>query len=333
VTNDTFGSPSDESPTQQYVGFIGLGRMGSVMAANLAASGFKVIGLVRRPEQMDKLAKLGIRPTLHMGDLFGCDIVISMLPDDATVRAVVFGAQGLSAGMKPGAIHLSMSTISTDGATGFAKEHARQAQGYVAAPVFGNPDAAKEHQLFIIAAGAEPDIERCRPLLEKLGQRIFAVGTDPATANLIKLLGNMMTAATLEMLAETITVMRLRGIDPKLFVDILTGTMFAGRAHRIYGDRIVHQAYAPGFAMPLALKDVQLALVEAEKAGAPMPSVKVVRDRMIAGIARGHADLDWSGLGLISDEIAALNSIQPVPTIQESDEPTKPPAAPKGETP
>jgi 3-hydroxyisobutyrate dehydrogenase-like beta-hydroxyacid dehydrogenase len=287
---------------QRNIGFVGLGRMGSAMAANLAASGFGVVGLVRRADELERIAKLGVRPTLDAADLFDCEFVVSMLPDDAAVRDVFFGRQGLARGMKPGAIHLSMSTISTAAASDFLKEHARRNQRYVAAPVFGNPDAARERQLFVIAGGAESDIERCRPLLEKLGQRIFVIGSDPSQANLVKLLGNMMTATTLEMLAETTTVMRRRGIDPRTFVDVLTNTMFGGRAHKIYGDRIVQREFAAGFAMPLALKDVRLALAEAEEAGVPMPSVDVVRDRMIVGIARGHGDLDWSALGLIAGE-------------------------------
>jgi 3-hydroxyisobutyrate dehydrogenase-like beta-hydroxyacid dehydrogenase len=318
MTNHTFGSqsssvtnlPSNELAVTQRIGFVGLGRMGSAMAANLAASDFGVVGFVRHPDEMDRLVKLGISPTIDMADLFGCDIVVSMLPDDAAVRAVVFGPEGLARGMKPGAIHLSMSTISTEAASSVAKEHVHQTQGYVAAPVFGNPDAARERQLFIIAAGAESDVARCRPLLEQLGQRIFTVGEDPAHANLVKLFGNMMTATTLEVLGETIAALRRRGLDPQLFVDILTNTMFAGRAHKIYGNRIVHQDYAPGFAMPLAFKDVRLALAEAKYVGVPMPSVEVVRDRMMAGIARGHADLDWSGLGLIADEEASAARVQ-----------------------
>ncbi len=320
MINDTSGSQSsshavakllsNESAVAQRIGFIGLGRMGSAMAANLAAAEFRVVGFVRHAEEMDRLAKLKINPTLNMADLFGCDIVVSMLPDDAAVRSVVFGPHGLASGMKPGAIHLSMSTISTDAVSSAAKEHASHAQGYVAAPVFGNPDAAKDRQLFIIAAGAESDVARCRPLLEMIGQRIFTIGDDPSHANLIKLFGNMMTATTLEMLGESIAALRRRGLDPQLFVDVLTNTMFAGRAHKIYGNRIVHQDYAPGFAMPLAFKDVRLALAEAKRAGVPMPSVEVVRDRMTAGIARGHADLDWSGLGLIADEEASAARVR-----------------------
>src|SRR5207247_9286714 len=88
------------------------------------------------------------------------------------------------------------------------------------------------------------------------------------------------------------------------FIELLTSTMFGGRAHRIYGERIVAQDYAAGFALPLVLKDVRLALAEAESAAVPMPSVSVVRDRLLTGIARGYADLDWTALGLIADEEA-----------------------------
>jgi 3-hydroxyisobutyrate dehydrogenase-like beta-hydroxyacid dehydrogenase len=236
-----------------------------------------------------------------------------MLPDDDAVREIVFGQgdiglKGLGAGLKPGAIHLSMSTISTAAASCLASEHARNGQGYVAAPVFGNPDAAKARQLFVVAAGAAADLERCQPILDSLGQRTFVVGVDPQDANLIKLLGNMMSATALEMLGEVVAVLRKRGLDPQPFIDIMTSTMFGGRAHKIYGDKIAKQNYAPGFVLPLVLKDVRLALAEAEKAAAPMPSVGVVRDRLITAIARGYGELDWTALGLIAAEEAGLQA-------------------------
>jgi 3-hydroxyisobutyrate dehydrogenase-like beta-hydroxyacid dehydrogenase len=116
----------------------------------------------------------------------------------------------------------------------------------------------------------------------------------------------MLTATTLEMLGEVVALIRKRALDPKPFVDILTSSMFGGRVHRIYGDKIVAEHYAPGLVLPLALKDVRLALAEAEEASVPMPSVNVVRDRLLTGIARGYADLDWSALGLIAAEEAGL---------------------------
>jgi 3-hydroxyisobutyrate dehydrogenase-like beta-hydroxyacid dehydrogenase len=302
-------------PTQGDIGFVGLGQMGTAMAANLAAVGRRVIAYVRRPEQQGKLTALGLKPTTNVANLFDCEIVISMLPDDAAVREIVFGREavgldGLAQGLRPGAVHLSMSTISTAAASELASEHAMNGQGYVAAPVFGNPDAAKARQLYIVAAGAAADVERCQPLFDNLGQQTFVVGTDPAQANLIKLLGNVMTATALEVLGEIVTVIRKRGLDPAPFIDILTNTMFGGRAHKIYGAKILAERYTPGFRLSLALKDVRLALAEADRAGVAMPSVDVVRDRMVTAIARGYADLDWTALGLIAAEEAGLRGPQ-----------------------
>jgi 3-hydroxyisobutyrate dehydrogenase-like beta-hydroxyacid dehydrogenase len=299
------------------LGFIGLGHMGTAMAANLAASGHRVTGYVRHRDRAVALAGLGILPTTEVQNLFNYDIVITMLPDDAAVRDVVFGREdlgivGLASGLKRGAVHLCMATISTSMALQLATEHARCGQGYVAAPVFGNPEAAKARQLFILAAGAATDVERCRPLFDVLGQRMFSISAEPWQANLVKLLGNMMTATALEMMAELVTVARKRGLDPEIVINIMTSTMFGGRAHKIYGDKIVSQSYAPGFVLPLVLKDVRLALAEAEYAGAPTPSVNVVRDRLITGIARGYDGLDWTALGLIAGEEAGLDANNPV---------------------
>jgi 3-hydroxyisobutyrate dehydrogenase-like beta-hydroxyacid dehydrogenase len=321
MPEDHIGFLSNGTPAPQRklvgerIGFIGLGRMGIAMATNLARGGCKVIGLVRRRERVKELFALGLEPSVDIADLFNCSIVISMLPDDRAVREVVFGRDnplwhdGLALGLKRGSIHLSMSTISTTAAIELAAEHARFGQSYVAAPVFGNPDAAKARQLFVIAGGATSEIERCQPIFDILGQRTFVVGTDPATANLIKLAGNVMTATAVEMLGEVLALARKSGVDPNRLLDILTETMFGSRAHKIYGAKIAAQLYAPGgFVFALALKDVRLALAEAEAAGVPMPSVSVVRDRLITGMARGYAELDWSALGMLAAEEAGLGT-------------------------
>jgi 3-hydroxyisobutyrate dehydrogenase-like beta-hydroxyacid dehydrogenase len=313
--------PTERKHVEETIGFIGLGRMGTAMATNLVNSGRHVMAYVRHAERMGELIARGLQPSNDIKDLFDCSIVISMLPDDSAVREVVLGRsgvglEGLALGLAPGAIHLSMSTISTAAASEFAAEHLKSGQGYVAAPVFGNPDAAKARELFIIAAGATADLERCRPIFDILGQRTFTVGNDPASANLIKLAGNAMAGATLEILGEVLALARKRGLDPERLLEILTGTMFGGRAHKIYGGKIAAQTYARGgFVFPLALKDLRLALAEAEAAGVPMPSVSIVRDRLMAGIARGYSELDWSALGLLAAEEAGLSpkSDGPVP--------------------
>jgi len=306
------GSTSRPSPLGA-VGFVGLGHMGTAMAANLAATGIRVIAYVRRREQIEKLKSFSLEPTMDFTNLAKCKVVISMLTDDDAAREIVFGRKdigliGLAKGLLPGAIHLSMSTISTATVSQLQSEHERHGQGFVAAPVFGNPAAAGARQLFIAAAGAPADVEYCLPLLDNLGRQTFVVGDNPADASLFKLLGNMITATALEMMGEVIAVIRKRGLDPKPFMDLITSTNFGGRAHKLFGDKIVTQNYEPGFVIPLALKDVRLALTEAENVGVPMPSVAVVRDRMITGIARGHAGLDWSALGLIAAEEAGIIS-------------------------
>ena len=303
----------EHAPQQRPIGFIGLGRMGTAMAANLAAAGQDVIAYIRRPEQIAKLLSLGLKPTTTFSDLFDCAIVISMLPDDAAVQQVTFGRKdrgiaGLLMGLMPRAIHLSMSTISPAMASQLASEHARNGQSYVAAPVFGNPDAAKAHQLYVIAAGPQPDLERCQPIFDALGQQTFAVGDTPATANLIKLAGNAMIAANLEILGEICALAQKRGLDTRELLAILTATMFGSRFHRIYGGKIADQEYRTGgLVFPLALKDMRLVLQEAETAGVPMPTLSVVRDRFLTGIARGYSEFDWSALGLLASEEAGLD--------------------------
>jgi 3-hydroxyisobutyrate dehydrogenase-like beta-hydroxyacid dehydrogenase len=267
VAVDSARSPSRGANGQRVrtlskgvVGFVGLGRMGTAMAANLVAAGRSVVAHMRHPERLSELKALGITSTTNIADLFDCEFVVSMLPNDDSVREVVFGRNqsgldGLALGLVPGAIHISMSTISTRATSQLAAEHARRSQGYVAAPVFGNPDAARACEIYIITAGASVDVERCLPLFDILGQQTFLVGSEPSAANLIKLAGNMMTATTLEVLGEVIALIRKHGLNPETFVDILTATMFGGRVHRIYGGKIAAQTYAaPGFVLPLALK-------------------------------------------------------------------------------
>jgi 3-hydroxyisobutyrate dehydrogenase-like beta-hydroxyacid dehydrogenase len=302
------------SPVRGRIGFVGLGRMGSAMAANLAAEGYQVVAFLRRPRPPAEIAGLAVEPVAEIADLADCSLVITMLPDDRAAREVVLGSDanlgrdGLAAVLASDAIHISMSTISPAMSAALALAHRRSGRGYVAAPVFGNPDAARARQLFIIAAGDDSDIERCRPLFNILGQKTFVIGPNPKAANLVKLAGNVLTAATLEMLGEVFALVRKGGIKSADFHHILTSTLFDSRVHKIYGGKMVAQQYAPGFALPLALKDVDLALAEAEASGVPMPVASLVHDRLVAAQARGYGEFDWSVLGLVAALEAGLTT-------------------------
>jgi 3-hydroxyisobutyrate dehydrogenase-like beta-hydroxyacid dehydrogenase len=211
--------------------------------------------------------------------------------------------------MRPGAVHISMSTVSPELSRRLAPAHAARKQHYVAAPVLGNPDLARSRQLFVIAAGHPDALQLARPLLERLGQRLFVISDDAPAANLMKLAGNVLTATTLESMGEVLALLRKGGVDQQVAFDVLTNSLFDAKVHKTYGGKILHERYSPaGMAVPLAVKDLGLALAEAEREAVPMPSASLVHDRLVGVMARGWADLDWSALGLLAARDAGLES-------------------------
>jgi 3-hydroxyisobutyrate dehydrogenase-like beta-hydroxyacid dehydrogenase len=200
-----------------------------------------------------------------------------------------------------------MSTVSPGLSSRLAEEHTSRGQEYVACPVLGNPDFARTRKLFLLAGGAPSALAKVSPLLERLGQRLFVIANDPALANLFKLGANVLTATTLQCMGEVLALLRKAGIGSQLAYDILSGSLFDSRVHKNYGAKIVEGRYSPpGMAVPLAVKDLRLALMEAERTAVPMPAASLVHDRLVAMAARGWSDLDWSALGLLASVDAGI---------------------------
>jgi 3-hydroxyisobutyrate dehydrogenase-like beta-hydroxyacid dehydrogenase len=286
--------------------------MGEAFAANLLAAGFSIIAYDRDQRRAQPLRAEGARGAERLADLAACDVVISSLTDDAALQAVTLGSDGLIGILRPGAVHVSMSTVSPELSRQLAKAHAAHGQDFVGAPVMGNPDAARARLLFVLAGGAPQAVARVRPMLEQLGQRVFVIGDDPGQASLVKLAGNVLTAATLQSMGEVFALLRKGGIDPHLAFDVFTGSLFDGRVHKTYGGKIVDERYdPPGMTAPLAVKDLRLALTEAERLAVPMSVASVVHDRLVTAIARGFAGLDWSALGLLAAADAGLVAAAP----------------------
>jgi len=287
------------------VGVVGLGHMGHAFAANLVQDGYEVLAYDRDAQRATALS--GARAVAELADLASCDVVLTSLPDDDALAAVALGAGGLVAALAPGAVHISMSTVSPGISRRVAEAHARRKQGYVAAPVLGNPDFARERKLFVLAAGSRAALEKVRPLLQGLGQHLFVIGEDPGLANLMKLGANTLIATTLESMGEVLALLRKGGIGGRLAFDVLTNSLFDSRVHKSYGGKIVEGRFSPaGMAVPLATKDLRLALAEAEHTAVPMPAASLVHDRLVAMAARGWSDLDWSALGLLAAADAGL---------------------------
>jgi 3-hydroxyisobutyrate dehydrogenase-like beta-hydroxyacid dehydrogenase len=283
------------------VGFIGVGNMGSGMAANLLKAGHVLTVYNRTPARAEALVAEGATLAKTPSEAARGDVVITMLADDAAVEELVLGADGVLSGLKPGCIHISMSTISVSLAERLASAHQAVAQRFVAAPVFGRPEAAAAGKLFIVTAGESKTVQACQPLFEVLGQRTFVIADEPPKANLVKLSGNFLIAAVIETLGEAFALVGKAGIDRARYLEILTNTLFAAPVYKTYGGIIAEERYTPpGFRARLGFKDIHLALGAAETLQVPMPVASLLRDRFLALLATGAGDLDWSALAALA---------------------------------
>jgi 3-hydroxyisobutyrate dehydrogenase-like beta-hydroxyacid dehydrogenase len=289
------------------VGFIGLGHMGAPMARNLLKAGHRVTVYNRTRGKAEALAREGAQVADRVADACRGEVLITMLSDDAAVEEVVFGEGGALSALRRNAIHVSMSTISVALSDRLTEAHAKAGQGYVAAPVFGRPEAAAAAKLFIVAAGEDATVAHCQPLFDAMGQQTFVISAKPSEANLVKLSGNFLIASMLESLGEAFALVRKSGIDPHRYLNVLTSSLFSAPVYRTYGTIIAEDKNpVDGFKMSLGLKDMRLALAAADAKTVPMPVASLVRDHFIEGVARGEGDADWSGLARLAARRAGL---------------------------
>jgi 3-hydroxyisobutyrate dehydrogenase-like beta-hydroxyacid dehydrogenase len=289
------------------VGFLGLGAMGAAMATNLLKAGHEVTVWNRSPAAAQPLAALGAKVAKSPAEAARGETVLSMLANDAAVRAVILDGGVLEA-MTPAAVHVNHATVSVALAQELAQTHAARGVGYVAAPVFGRPDVAAAGKLNILAAGEAQAIERVRPLLDAMGGRVWPLGDAPERASVAKIAGNFMLAAAIESMAEASALVRAHGVGAADFLEIMTGTLFAAPAYQGYAKLIAEQRFRPaGFTLPLGYKDVGLALGAGEAARVPLPFAGVLRDSLLEALAAGDEDLDWSALSLVAARRARLD--------------------------
>jgi len=289
------------------VGFIGLGHMGAGMAANLLRAGHRVTVFNRTASRARPLVEQGARVATRVRDACGGDAVITMLADDAGVEAVVFGEDGVIRALREGAVHVSMSTISVALSERLTTAHADARQRFVAAPVFGRPEAAAAAKLFVVAGGAPDVVDACRPLFEAMGQKTFHLSGEPKAASLVKLSGNFLIASVIEALGEAVALVRKGGLDAREYLEFLTSTLFTAPLYKTYGGQIVDQKFEPaGFAAPLGAKDIRLGLAAADALRVPMPLASLLHDRFVTLLARGGDALDWSAIGQLAARDAGL---------------------------
>lgn len=290
------------------VAVLGLGAMGSGVARRLLEQGHPVTVWNRTADKARPLAELGAKPAGSPGDAAAAaGVVITLLADDAALEEVALEPQGIASRLAPGGVHLSMSTISPATARRLSDAHLAHGSAYVAAPVFGRPEAAAGGQLWIVTSGAPEAKAKARPLLEALAQGVEDFGDDPVAAHVVKLAGNFLIAAAIEAMAEAYTLGEKWGLERTRLAEFFAASLFPSRIYQNYGKLIAEHRYQPpGFKLRLGLKDLRLVLGAADAHEMPMPLASLLHDRLLALAAQGHGEIDWTGIGRAVAQEAGL---------------------------
>jgi 3-hydroxyisobutyrate dehydrogenase-like beta-hydroxyacid dehydrogenase len=253
------------------VGIIGLGSMGQPMARRLAQAGFAVIGFNRTRSRVEALLRDGVEVAETADQACDVDILVSMVSDDEAVEQLFWKSGRFLAMGRPGLVHAGMSTVSDTLAARLAAAHRQHGQSYISAPVFGAPEAAQSGKLYIAAAGDDAAIERCRPALKVLG-RVDVIGTDPATANVVKAAASFLMACVVEGLRDALTVVQAAGADPRQFAGLITQALFPTPVYQYLSGALAKQLAAGGQAIANPfLKSALMSAASADRLGVDAP--------------------------------------------------------------
>lgn len=253
------------------VGILGLGSMGQPMARRLANAGFSVIGFNRTRSRADALVHDGVEVAETPYQACGVDMLITMVSDDEAIEQLFWKDGHFLTMGHPGLVHAGMSSISDVLAERLVAAHRQHGQSYISAPVFGPPEAAQSGRLYIAAAGEAAAIERCRPVLKVLG-RVDVIGTNPATANVVKAAGSFLMACVVEGLRDALTVVQAAGADPRQFAGLITQALFPTPVYQYLSGTLAKQLVAGGarIANPF-LKSALMSAESADRMGVAAP--------------------------------------------------------------
>jgi 3-hydroxyisobutyrate dehydrogenase-like beta-hydroxyacid dehydrogenase len=279
------------------VGFIGLGIMGSRMAASLRTAGFELSVFNRTRERAEAwAAEHGGRAAASPREAAdGADAVITMVVDGEQVEALLLGEDGAAAGAAPGTLFVDMSTIGPAAARRVGAALAERGHRFVDAPVTGSSPAAQAGTLTIMAGGADDDVAAAMPLFEAMGSTIVHAG-ELGQGQAVKVLSNAVSAVNCATLAQAFVVGRREGLDLGALVKVMEGGSAASKMLELKARPMLEHDFAPLFKLEHMLKDVQLALQEARTAGSGFPFAALAGELYSTGMGRGLGDQDFAAV-------------------------------------
>jgi 2-hydroxy-3-oxopropionate reductase len=286
------------------IGFIGLGIMGSPMAANLLRAGYDVIGYDVSPGAVERLVAEGGKAAESVPHAAsGVDVVITMLPNFPQVEAVAFGDGGVLESARPGTLYIDMSTIRPQTSRRLAGEGVERGLRVLDAPVSGGEKGAVDGVLSIMVGGSAEDFAAAAPVLEPLGKTIVHVGP-PGAGQTVKAANQLVVGGTYALVAEAIVLLDASGVDAGLGLDVLAGGLAGSRILELKRASMVAREFAPGFRIDLHHKDMGIVLDAAREAGVALPVGGLVAQLVAAARAQGHGSLDHSALLKVAETIA-----------------------------
>ena len=285
-------APSRDKPT---VAFVGLGKMGHAMAGNIQRAGYPLVVWNRSTEKADAFRTAGatIADTAASAARTA-DIVVSSMADDASLRTVVTGPDGILEGLQRGAIHVGTSTVSPGLSDDLAEQHAAADSHYLAGPVLGRVPAAVAAQLVTFVAGEPEAIEIARPVIITYAPMMMVVGERHGQASIAKLIANFLGVSAIDLIGQSLAWAEKSGLPPDLLPQMLAG-FFGNPATRDYIAKVGARDFDDvGFTAAGGLKDVGLMIDAAAAAHQRLTSAEAVRVKLEAAVERGWRDKDWS---------------------------------------
>ena len=277
------------------LGWIGLGIMGAPMCGHLIAAGHTVT-VHTRSQVPEAIAQAGAKKAASAREVAAAsDVVFLMLPDTPDVERVLFGENGVAAGLRPGTLVVDMSSISPMATKDFAARIQAAGGDYLDAPVSGGEVGAKAASLTIMVGGGDEAFARAQPLLQAMGKNITHVGGS-GDGQTTKVANQIIVALNIAAVAEALVFAAKAGADPAKVRQALMGGFASSRILEVHGERMIKRTFSPGFRIGLHQKDLKLALEGARSLGVALPGTAQAAQLMQVCAAHGLAEADHSAL-------------------------------------
>jgi 3-hydroxyisobutyrate dehydrogenase-like beta-hydroxyacid dehydrogenase len=294
------------------IGLVGTGPMGlgigTSLLRELAPQGHTITVYNRTAAKAAPLVAAGAQLAKSPAEAAAGDVVLSIVADDAAIATLTLADDGILSGLKREAVHVGMSTVTVDMADRLVATHEAAGRRYISGPVMGRPQAAATGDIFIAAAGAQADIARAKPVFDAIAKGTIVVGENPVQANLMKLDINHLVHCVVEGLAEFFALAEKGGVSPNVARELLIGTAFNAPIYQRFSQLILERKFAPGSASArLALKDNRAIIAAGEKFGAPLPFASILHDRLVALVAQGDGEIDYTAISRLVRRSAGLN--------------------------